>query len=46
MKNRFSQLTNFLQKKGGIEVLNKLPNVEGYVRGAGNVKNEFEDYIA
>jgi hypothetical protein len=31
-------------KKGGIEVLNALPNSETYASGRGG-KNEFEDYI-
>lgn len=26
-------------------MLNSLPNAPGYVRGGGNVRNEFEDYI-
>ena len=26
-------------------MLNSLPNAAGYVRGGGNVRNEFEDYI-
>jgi hypothetical protein len=43
IKHKFRQLTEFIQKKGGIEVLNSLPNDEKYKNT--NTKNEFEDYI-
>lgn len=43
IKHKFRQLTEFIQKKGGIEVLNSLPNDEKYRNT--NTKNEFEDYI-
>lgn len=44
MKHKFKQLTDFVMKKGGIQVLNNLPNSEEYVSGR-NQRNEFEDFI-
>ena len=45
IKHKFKQLTEFIKKKGGIEVLNDLPNNLEYIQSrAGGQKNEFEDF--
>lgn len=41
-KQKFRHLTEFLKKKGGIEMLNSLPNVSSYQN---TQRNEFEEFI-
>ena len=36
-KLKFKGVTEYIKKKGGLEVLNKLPNAQGY--GGGNSGN-------
>ena len=40
MKNKFKQLTEYIKSKGGISVLNQLPQVPGYKRPSEDEMNE------
>ena len=45
-KHKFKNLTDFIKKKGGIDMLNSLPNsAEHILSRANGQRNEFEDYI-